>query len=90
MKRSPISEATRGVLTTLNALGLREHVQSRNLSAIREFYDKFRKDGLHGAERFSDLAYQISGVQYAIMTNIPFDSVSAIVLFSAIHLLHII
>lgn len=73
--RSPISEATRGVLTTLSALGLGAHVKSRDLAAIRSFYDTYRKDGLIGAEQFSELVYKISGVRYAIMTNIPFDSV---------------
>ncbi|KAL7511161.1 hypothetical protein ACHAXN_008062 [Cyclotella atomus] len=74
VNRSPISEATRGVLTTLSALGLGDHVKSRNLVAIRSFYDGYRKDGLSGAERFSEMAYKLSGVRYAIMTNIPFDS----------------
>jgi hypothetical protein len=75
--RSPVSEATRGILTTLVALGLESHVRSRDLPAIRKFYNGYHKDGLEGAERFVDLAYRISGVRYAIMTNIPFDSVSA-------------
>lgn len=75
MCRSPVSEATRGVLTTLSALGLGVHVKSRDLAAIRRFYDQYRKDGLCGAERFSELTYKTAGVQYAIMTNIPFDSV---------------
>lgn len=76
VNRSPISEATRGVLTTLVALGLEAEVKSRDLPAIRRFYDEYRKDGLSGSERFVDLAYRISGVRYAIMTNIPFDSAS--------------
>eukprot|EP00804_Cyclotella_cryptica_P002553 CCRYP_010393-RA/>CCRYP_010393-RA protein AED:0.07 eAED:0.07 QI:58/0.6/0.66/1/1/1/6/1554/1100 len=74
VNRSPISEATRGVVTTLQALGLEAHVKSRDLPAIRRFYEKYRRDGLSGTERFVDMTYRISGVRYAIMTNIPFDS----------------
>jgi hypothetical protein len=59
-------------------------VKSRNLVAIRSFYDGYRKDGLSGAERFSEMAYKLSGVRYAIMTNIPFDSVR-IELFHVCH-----
>lgn len=73
MARSPISEACRGVLTTLTALGLQEYVQSRDLEAIRKFYASYRDRGLEGSEEFSEHIYKISGVQYAIMTNIPFD-----------------
>ena len=48
VKRSPISEATRGVLTTLNAFGLGAYVKSRDLVSIRRFYNKFGKHGLSG------------------------------------------
>ena len=71
--RSPISEACRGVITTLEALGLSHEIQNRDLNGIRDFYRSFRNDGLAGSERFSNLVYQVSGVKYAIMTNIPFD-----------------
>lgn len=77
IERSPISEAARGVLTTLVALGLKSHVKDRDLTAIRRFYDGFRNDGLAGAERFVDMTYKVSGVRHAIMTNIPFDSTEA-------------
>jgi hypothetical protein len=73
--RSPISEATRGVLTTLKALGLEDHIKSRNLDAIRKFYDEYRNNGLNGSESFTALAHKISGVRYVIMTNVPFDPV---------------
>mmetsp|Transcript_23709 Transcript_23709/g.50740 ORF Transcript_23709/g.50740 Transcript_23709/m.50740 type:complete len:1105 (-) Transcript_23709:47-3361(-) len=74
IQRSPISEATRGVLTTLVALGLEAHVRARDLDAIRSYYETFRGDGLNGIESFVERVYQISGVRYAIMTNIPFDA----------------
>jgi len=71
--RSPVSEACRGVLTTLIALGMQECVQSRDLEAIRRCYASYRDRGLEGAEEFSERIYKTSGVRYAIMTNIPFD-----------------
>jgi len=72
--RSPVSEACRGVITTLQILGLQEFVQSRDLESIREFYQDYRVKGLEGAEAFSELVYTTAGVKYAIMTNIPFES----------------
>lgn len=72
--RSPISEACRGVITTLVCLGLNNLVQNRDLEGIRAFYESFRKDGEEGAQRFSDLVFAKAGVRYNVMTNIPFDS----------------
>ena len=75
--RSPVSEACRGVITTLQILGLEEYVQSRDLESIRNFYRDFRDKGLAGAQAFSELVYNTAGVKYAIMTNIPFESKEA-------------
>jgi len=72
--RSPVSEACRGVITTLQILGMQEYVQSRDLESIRQYYRDFRDKGLEGAEAFSELVYKTAGVKYAIMTNIPFES----------------
>jgi hypothetical protein len=71
--RTPISEACRGVITTLTALGLQKEVENRDLNAIRSFYKSFRDKGQQGAEEFCNLVYKTAGLQYAIMTNIPFD-----------------
>jgi len=71
--RSPISEACRGVITTLTLLGLSDQVSRRDLNAIRRFYQSFRKDGVAGSERFSNVVFRKAGVRYAVMTNIPFD-----------------
>jgi hypothetical protein len=60
-------------VSTLIALGLAEFVNSKDLSSIRKFYDGYRDDGVQGAERFSTLVHELSGVRYNIMTNIPFD-----------------
>lgn len=71
--RTPISEACRGVITTLQALGLSDAIRQRDLDSIRKFYSSFRDTGVAGAEQFSDLVYQRSGLQFAVMTNIPFS-----------------
>ena len=42
IKRSPTSEACRGVLTTLNMLGLSEFVAARDLRSIRVWFDAWR------------------------------------------------
>ena len=72
INRSPLSEACRGVLTTLKALGV-EDEDLRNLEEIRKFYASYRDRGLEGAEAFSESIFQLAGVRYAIMTNIPFS-----------------
>jgi hypothetical protein len=72
--RSPVSEACRGVITTLVALGLSTEVAARDLEAIRGFYSYYRDRGLEGTDNFSELVYAKAGVRYAVMTNIPFDS----------------
>lgn len=59
-------------VTTLQALGLKEHVVARDLPSIRAWYRQFREKS-DGAEHFSDLVHTMSGVQYNVMTNIPFD-----------------
>ncbi len=73
IKRSPVSEACRGIITTLLALGLQKEVECRDLKAIRRFFKSFRNDGIPGAERYCEHVYKVSGIRYAIMTNIPFD-----------------
>lgn len=72
--RTPISEACRGVITTLVALGLQKEVDDRDLNAIRSFYSTYRNRGLQGAEEFSEMVFKKAGVKYNIMTNIPFDN----------------
>lgn len=77
VQRLPMSEACRGVITTLVSLGLEREVETRNLPAIRKYYQKYRKDGSAGAERFCEEVFSKAGIAYAIMTNIPFDAVEA-------------
>jgi hypothetical protein len=75
--RTPISEATRGVITTLKSLGLDEEVRERDLESIRFFYKLYRQRGEQGASDFCEKIFQLAGVKYAIMTNIPFNSTEA-------------
>jgi hypothetical protein len=72
--RVPLSEACRGIITTLISLGLEKEVRSRDLDAIRSFYKAFRIRGEVGAIEFTEKLFSSAGVRYAIMTNIPFDS----------------
>uniref|UniRef100_M4C6M4 Uncharacterized protein n=2 Tax=Hyaloperonospora arabidopsidis (strain Emoy2) TaxID=559515 RepID=M4C6M4_HYAAE len=65
--RSPVSEACRGVLTTLHLLGLDHLVARRDLSAIQEWFKH------QDAEEYVDTVFRLSGLKYAVMTNIPFE-----------------
>ena len=67
IKRSPISEACRGVLTTLNLLGL--DVNKRDLVALRKWFRA--QDVEDQVSRCMELA----GVRTIYMTNSPFDEV---------------
>lgn len=62
---SPISEACRGVLTTLARLGL--DVESRDLDAYRAFMAKMT------TEDYIDLVLKTANIQHLIMTNDPFN-----------------
>ncbi|MEN6355637.1 MAG: glucuronate isomerase [Armatimonadota bacterium] len=62
---SPVSEACRGVLTTLNALGL--DTSSRDLASYRKFFAEKKADD------YVDLVFKIANLDSVIMTNDPFD-----------------
>lgn len=65
LKHSPISEACRGVLTTLNLLGL--DVKKRDLPALRRWF---------AGQRVGDhviRCFELAGIRKAFMTNSPFD-----------------
>ena len=66
VQSSPISEACRGVLTTLHALGL--DVRQRDLPALRRWFAGHRLEG--HLLRVMDLA----GVRTICMANSPFDA----------------
>jgi hypothetical protein len=65
LERSPVSEACRGVLTTLDALGL--DVESRDLKSYREYFDSTR------IRDYLDRVFDLANMRMAVMTNDPFD-----------------
>ena len=65
VQHSPLSEACRGVLTTLHALGL--DVRKRDLPTLRQWFAGHKLEG--HLLRVMDLA----GVRTICMTNSPFD-----------------
>ena len=67
IQHSPISEACRGVLTTLHLLGL--DVKKRDLPALRQWFASQRVDA--HVTRCMELA----GLKKIYMTNSPFDDV---------------
>lgn len=65
IKHSPISEACRGVLTTLNLLGL--DVKKRDLGAVRKWFADWKYDD------YVTRCMELGGVRTISMTNSPFD-----------------
>ncbi|PYJ81573.1 MAG: glucuronate isomerase [Verrucomicrobia bacterium] len=67
LRHSPISESCRGVLTTLNLLGL--DVKKRDLAALRRWFAK------QNLEKHVTRCLELAGVAKICMTNSPFDDV---------------
>ncbi len=65
IEHSPISEACRGVLTTLNRLGF--DVKKRDLPALRQHYSKWSTGD------FITKSLELANVRKVCMTNSPFD-----------------
>jgi hypothetical protein len=65
VQNSPISEACRGVLTTLQALGLEGN--KRDLPAIRKWFANWK------VEDYITRCMELAGVETICMTNSPFD-----------------
>lgn len=65
IKHSPVSEACRGVLTTLNLLGL--DVNKRDLPALRRWFARQQP------EEYLDGCMSLARVKQIGMTNSPFD-----------------
>ncbi|KAG5179110.1 hypothetical protein JKP88DRAFT_168080 [Tribonema minus] len=68
LDRSPLSEAARGVLTTLQLLGLEAEARARDLEAIRAFFAAADPDD------YTERVFHQAGVRYCVMTNVPFDA----------------
>ena len=66
-RRTPISEAQIGVLTTLQKLGLDSLIRNKDLGPIRSWFQS--QDPSEHAKK----VFRISKVKYCVMTNIPFD-----------------
>jgi hypothetical protein len=65
IEHSPISEACRGVLTTLNLLGL--DVRKRDLPAVRKWFARWTP------EDYTTRCMELANVRSICMTNSPFD-----------------
>jgi hypothetical protein len=65
VRHSPVSEACRGLLTTLNALGL--DVKKRDLPALRKWFAKWKVGD------YVTRCMEAAGVRTICMTNNPFD-----------------
>ena len=65
LDHSPVSEACRGVLTTLNRLGL--DVGKRDLPALRRFFAAWK------VEDYVTRCLELANVRSICMTNSPFD-----------------
>ena len=59
-----LSEAARGIMTTLNKLGL--DVAGRDLKAAREWFDE------QDVENYLAKVFELAQIDYAVMTNNPF------------------
>lgn len=70
VKRSPLSEACRGVLTVMQSLGLDPN--ARTLGPARKYFAA-QKVG-----RYTDLVFRLSGVERVYMTNDPLDPLERI------------
>lgn len=67
VKRSPVSEACRGVVTVLQALGL--DVATRSLKTYRGYFAR------QNVRDYTDRVFALAGVQKVYMTNDPLDPV---------------
>ncbi len=65
LKRSPVSEACRGVLTCMQSLGL--DTSQPNLNEARSFFHN------QAVEDYVETVFQKANINYAVMTNDPFD-----------------
>jgi len=65
VRHSPISESCRGVITTLNALGL--DVNKRDLQKIRQWFKK------RTVRQHVDQIFELANIRAVVMTNSPFD-----------------
>ena len=65
VRNAPVSEATRGVVTVLQALGL--DTNTRALAPLREFFQNQK------LEEYLPRVFRLAGIREAVMTNDPLD-----------------
>ena len=65
VRRSPVSEACRGVLTVLDRLGLDPN--ARNLAAYRQFFARWK------SRDYVDRVFELANIGRVYMTNDPLD-----------------
>jgi len=65
VQNSPLSEAARGLVTTLNQLGIEP--RSRDLPALRRWFARW------DADQYTDHCLKLANVSRLCMTNSPFD-----------------
>jgi hypothetical protein len=65
VKNTPVSEAARGVVTTLHRLGM--DAREKTLDKLRRQFARF------STAQYIDRVFELANVSYAIMTNDPFD-----------------
>ena len=84
VKRTPLSEACRGVITCLSVLGLGEMLKravrsalppEQRLSELRTWFAGQK------AEDHLERVFQAAGLRYAVMTNVPFAREEAVHFF---------
>ena len=61
-----LSEAARGVFTTLTKLGLGDELARRDLAGVRKWF------AAQNVEGYLEKVFQVANLDYAIMTNNPF------------------
>jgi len=66
LRHGALSEAARGVVTTLNKLGL--DVAGRDLAGVRKWFAEQK------IENYIETVFKLAGLDYAVMTNDPFQS----------------
>ena len=76
VRNAPVSEATRGVITVLQSLGL--DANTRSLAPLREFFR-----GLKLTDHIPRV-FQLAGIREAVMTNDPLDPDEAAIWMSGV------
>jgi len=76
VRNAPVSEATRGVITVLQALGL--DANTRSLGPVREFFQSLK------LTEHIPRVFELAGIREAVMTNDPLDPDEAAVWMSGV------